>query len=168
MGIEKANAVNTHLSGIWCCRLPSESVPGFVPMLCPFTLQRTNFLRIRGCSFKKSFLSTFQRTEICRLLSMPVRKTFLCWLRELVSAQAIFKTLRGDRACKALSLGEVAAAVRLRIAGFGEGTPQQDSDGTERAKCEIWHHGRILLSAAPNLPSLYNGHFFGKKQGMYL
>ena len=79
-----------------------------------------------------------------------------------------FKTLRGDRACKALSLGEVAAAVRLRIAGFGEGTPQQDSDGTERAKCEIWHHGRILLSAAPNLPSLYNGHFFGKKQGMYL
>ena len=58
-----------------------------------------------------------------------------------------FKTLRGDRACKA---------------------PQQDSDGTERAKCEIWHHGRILLSAAPNLPSLYNGHFFGKKQGMYL
>ena len=43
-----------------------------------------------------------QRTEICRLLSMPVRKTFLCWLRELVSAQAIFKTLRGDRACKAL------------------------------------------------------------------
>ena len=73
-----------------------------------------------------------------------------------------FKTLRGDRACKALSLGEVAAAVRLRIAGFGEGTPQQDSDGTERAKCEIW------LSAAPNLPSLYNGHFFGKKQGMYL
>ena len=42
-----------------------------------------------------------------------------------------FKTLRGDRACKALSLGEVAAAVRLRIAGFGESTPQQDSDGTE-------------------------------------
>ena len=39
----------------------------------------------------------------------------------------IFITLRGDRACKALSLGEVAAAVRLRIAGFGEGTPQQDS-----------------------------------------
>jgi len=38
----------------------------------------------------------------------------------------------GDfRACKALSLGEVAAAVRLRIAGFGEGTPQQDSDGAE-------------------------------------
>jgi len=41
------------------------------------------------------------------------------------------KTLRGDRVCKALSLGEVAAAVRLRKAGFGEGTPQQDSDGTE-------------------------------------
>ena len=90
--------------------LLSESAPGFVPMLCPFTLQRT---------------------KICRLLSMPVRKTFLCWLRELVSAQAIFKTLHGDRACKALSLGKVAAAVRLRIAGFGEGTPQQDSDGTE-------------------------------------
>ena len=90
--------------------LLSESASGFVPCFA---------------------LSTFQRTEICRLLSMPVRKTFLCWLRELVSAQAIFKTLRGDRACKALSLGEVAAAVRLRIAGFGEGTPQQDSDGTE-------------------------------------
>jgi len=59
-------------------------------------------------------------------------------------------------------------AALAAIAGFGEGTPQQDSDGTERAKCEIWHHGRILLSAAPNLPSLYNGHFFGKKQGMYL
>ena len=69
-----------------------------------------------------------QRTEIGRLLSMPVRKIFL---REPVSAQVIFKTLRSDRACKALSLGEVAAAVRLRIAGFGEGTPQQDSDGTE-------------------------------------
>ena len=53
------------------------------------------------------------------------------FLREAVSAQVIFKTLRSDRACKALSLGEVAAAVRLRIAGFGEGTPQQDSDGTE-------------------------------------
>ena len=90
--------------------LLSESAPGFVPMLCPFTLQRT---------------------KICRLLSMPVRKVFLCWLREPISAQAIFKILRGDRACKALSLGEVAAAVRLRIAGFGEGTPQQDSDGTE-------------------------------------
>ena len=87
--------------------LLSESAPGFVPMLCPFTLQRT---------------------KICRLLSMPVRKIFL---REPVSAQVIFKTLRSDRACKALSLREVAAAVRLRIAGFGEGTPQQDSDGTE-------------------------------------
>ena len=72
-----------------------------------------------------------QRTEICRLLSMPVRKILLCWLRELVAVRAVFKTLRGDGACKALSLGEVAAAVRLRIAGFGEGTPQQDSDGTE-------------------------------------
>lgn len=103
-------------SKTWYCRrknlenlstLLSESAPGFVPMLCPFT---------------------FQRTEICRLLSMPVRKIFL---REPVSAQVIFKTLRSDRACKALSLGEVAAAVRLRIAGFGESTPQQDSDGTE-------------------------------------
>jgi hypothetical protein len=108
--------------------LLSESAPVFVPMLCPFTLQRTIILRIRGCSFRKISLSTFQRTEICRLLSMPVRKIFL---REPVSAQVIFKTLRSDRACKALSLGEVAAAVRLRIAGFGEGTPQQDSDGTE-------------------------------------
>lgn len=103
-------------SKTWYCRrknlenlstLLSESAPVFVPMLCPFT---------------------FQRTEICRLLSMPVRKIFL---REPVSAQVIFKTLRSDRACKALSLGEVAAAVRLRIAGFGESTPQQDSDGTE-------------------------------------
>ena len=108
--------------------LLSESAPVFVPMLCPFTLQRTIILRIRGCSFRKISLSTFQRTEICRLLSMPVRKIFL---REAVSAQVIFKTLRSDRACKALSLGEVAAAVRLRIAGFGEGTPQQDSDGAE-------------------------------------
>ena len=90
--------------------LLSESAPVFVPMLCPFT---------------------FQRTEICRLLSMPVRKILLCWLRELVAVRAVFKTLRGDGACKALSLGEVAAAVRLRKAGFGEGTPQQDSDGTE-------------------------------------
>ena len=90
--------------------LLSESAPGFVPMLCPFTLQRT---------------------DICRLLSMAVRKILLCWLRELVAVRAVFKTLRGDRACKALSLGEVAAAVRLRKAGFGEGTPQQDSDGAE-------------------------------------
>ena len=75
-----------------------------------------------------SALSTFQQTEICRLLSMSVRNIFL---QELVSTQVIFKTLRGDRACKALSLGEVAAAVRLRKAGFGEGTPQQDSDGAE-------------------------------------
>ena len=111
--------------------LLSESAPVFVPMLCPFTLQRTIILRIRGCSFRKISLSTFQRTEICRLLSMPVRKILLCWLRELVAVRAVFKTLRGDRACKALSLGEVAAAVRLRIAGFGEGTPQQDSDGAE-------------------------------------
>ena len=62
---------------------------------------------------------------------MAVRKILLCWLRELVAVRAVFKTLRGDGACKALSLGEVAAAVRLRIAGFGEGTPQQDSEGTE-------------------------------------
>ena len=90
--------------------LLSESAPGFVPC---------------------SALSTFQRTKICRLLSMAVRKNLLCWLRELVAVRAVFKTLRGDGACKALSLGEVAAAVRLRIAGFGEGTPQQDSEGTE-------------------------------------
>lgn len=56
--------------------LLSESAPVFVPMLCPFTLQRTIILRIRGCSFRKISLSTFQRTEICRLLSMPVRKIF--------------------------------------------------------------------------------------------
>ena len=110
------NLQRTFFSKTWYCQrkisenlstLLSESASGFVPCFA---------------------LSTFQRTEICRLLSMPVRKIFL---REPVSAQVIFKTLRSDRACKALSLGEVAAAVRLRIAGFGEGTPQQDSDGTE-------------------------------------
>ena len=90
--------------------LLSESTPSFVPC---------------------SALSTFQRTKICHLLSIAVRKILLCWLGELVAVRAVFKTLRGDGACKALSLGEVAAAVRLRKAGFGEGTPQQDSDGTE-------------------------------------
>lgn len=30
--------------------------------------------------------------------------------------------------------------------------------------CENWHLGRILLSAAPNLLSLYNGHFFSKSR----
>ena len=119
---------NTVPPGSNCYRLRhGKSFPAWKPL----NLQRTNFLRIRGCSFKKFSLSTFQRTEICRLLSMPVRKILLCWLRELVAVRAVFKTLRGDGACKALSLGEVAAAVRLRIAGFGEGTPQQDSDGTE-------------------------------------
>ena len=113
------NLQRTFFSKTWYCQrkisenlstLLSESASGFVPCFA---------------------LSTFQRTEICRLLSMPVRKILLCWLRELVAVRAVFKTLRGDGACKALSLGEVAAAVRLRIAGFGEGTPQQDSDGTE-------------------------------------
>ena len=61
--------------------LLSESAPGFVPMFFSFTLQRT---------------------KICRLLSMPVRKFFL---REPVSAQVIFKTLRGDRACKNSAAG---------------------------------------------------------------
>jgi len=59
---------------------------------------------------------------------MPVRKIFL---REPVSAQVIFKTLRSDRACKALSLGEVAAAARRRVAGGGGRAPPQDSDGAE-------------------------------------
>ena len=113
------NLQRTFFSKTWYCQrkisenlstLLSESASGFVPCFA---------------------LSTFQRTEICRLLSMPVRKILLCWLRELVAVRAVFKTLRGDGACKALSLGEVAAAVRLRKAGFGEGTPQQDSDGTE-------------------------------------
>ena len=113
------NLQRTFFSKTWYCQrkisenlstLLSESASGFVPCFA---------------------LSTFQRTEICRLLSMPVRKILLCWLRELVAVRAVFKTLRGDGACKALSLGEVAAAVRLRIAGFGEGTPQQDSDETE-------------------------------------
>ena len=69
-------------SKTWYCRrknlenlstLLSESAPGFVPLFCPFTLQRTIFLQIRGCSFRKFFLSTFQRTKICRLLSMAGR-----------------------------------------------------------------------------------------------
>ena len=85
----------------------------------------------RGKAFPIWKPLNLQRTKICRLLSIAVRKNLLCWLREPVSAQVIFKTLRGDRACKALSLGEVAAAVRLRITGFGEGYCQQDSDGTE-------------------------------------
>ena len=119
---------NTVPPGSNCYRLRHGK--GF-PAWEPLNLQRTNSLRIRGCSFREISLSTFQRTKICRLLSIAVRKILLCWLRELVAVRAVFKTLRGDRACKALSLGEVAAAVRLRIAGFGEGTPQQDSDGTE-------------------------------------
>ena len=119
---------NTVPPGSNCYRLRHGK--GF-PAWEPLNLQRTNSLRIRGCSFRKISFSTFQRTKICRLLSIAVRKILLCWLRELVAVRAVFKTLRGDRACKALSLGEVAAAVRLRIAGFGEGTPQQDSDGTE-------------------------------------
>ena len=70
-------------SKTWYCRrkkfenlstLPSESAPGFVPLLCPFTLQRTNFLKLGGYCFKKIFLSTIQRTKICRLLSMAVKK----------------------------------------------------------------------------------------------
>ena len=77
---------------------------------------------------QENFPFYFSTDRNLPFVSMPVRKFFL---REPVSAQVIFKTLRSDRACKALSLGEVAAAVRLRIAGFGEGTPQQDSDGTE-------------------------------------
>ena len=85
----------------------------------------------RGKAFPIWKPLNLQRTKICRLLSIAVRKNLLCWLREPVSAQVFFKTLRGDRACKALSLGEVAAAVRLRITGFGEGYCQQDSDGTE-------------------------------------
>ena len=92
----------------------------------------SNCYRLRhGKGFLAWTSFNLQRTETCRLLSVAARNFFLCWLWELVSAQAIFKTLRGDGACKALSAGEVAAAVRLRIAGFGEGTPQQDSDGTE-------------------------------------
>ena len=119
---------NTVPPGSNCYRLRHGK--GF-PAWEPLNLQRTNSLRIRGCSFRKISLSTFQRTKICRLLSIAVRKILLCWLRELVAVRAVFKTLRGDRACKALSLGEVAAAVRLRITGFGEGYCQQDSDGTE-------------------------------------
>ena len=84
------NLQRTFFSKTWYCQrkisenlstLLSESASGFVPCFA---------------------LSTFQRTEICRLLSMAVRKTFL---RELVSTQAIFKTLRGDRACKSSAAG---------------------------------------------------------------
>ena len=92
----------------------------------------SNCYRLRhGKGFPAWKPLNLQRIGNCRLLSMAVRKNFLCCLRELVSTQVIFKTLRGDRACKALPPGEVAAAVRLRIAGFGKGTSQQDSDGTE-------------------------------------
>ena len=69
--------------------------------------------------------------SLCRQREQAKRAKSPKNFSELVAVLAIFKTLRGDRACKALSLGEVAAAVRLRIAGFGEGTPQQDSDGAE-------------------------------------
>ena len=76
---------------------------------------------------------------------MAVRKILLCWLRELVAVRAVFKTLRGDRACKALSLGEVAAAVRLRIAG-GKALPnkipmgqneQNAKSGTSVESCSL-------------------------------
>ena len=124
---------NTVPPGSNCYRLRHGK--GF-PAWKPLNLQRTFFQSMMA--LLQNFLSanghfdmialTLQRTENCRLLSMPVRKIFL---RELFSVHAIIKTLRGDRACKALSLGEVAAAVRLRIAGFWEGYCQQDSDGTE-------------------------------------
>ena len=87
------NLQRTFFSKTWYCwrknsenlsTLLSESALGFVPMLCPFTLQRT---------------------KICRLLSMAVRKILLCWLRELVAVRAVFKTLRGDGACKSSAAG---------------------------------------------------------------
>ena len=77
----------------------------------------------------------------------------------------IFLTLRGDRACKALSAGEVAAAVRLRWAGFGEGTPQQDLPkgqnrryadfGTVVESCSHYsRYPRVLrFRISPSLPS---------------
>ena len=65
--------------------------------------------------------------SLCRQREQAKRAKSPKNFSELVAVLAIFKTLRGDRACKALSLGEVAVAVRLRIAGFGEGTPQQVS-----------------------------------------
>ena len=97
-------------------------------MLCPFTLQRTNFFGIGWVLLQENFPFYYTTDKNLPFVKYGGEKFFL---RELVSAQAILKTLRGDRACKALSPGEVAAAVRLRMAGFGEGTPQQDSDGTE-------------------------------------
>ena len=87
------NLQRTFFSKTWYCwrknsenlsTLLSESALGFAPMLCPFTLQRT---------------------KIHRLLSMAVRKILLCWLRELVAVRAVFKTLRGDRACKSSAAG---------------------------------------------------------------
>ena len=127
-------------SKTWYCRrkisenlstLLSESAPIFVPMLCPFTLQRTIILRIRGCSFRKISLSTFQRTEICRLLSMPVSEIFCAGCGSRFRRRRFSKPCAAIELAKTLPLGEVAAAVRLRIAGFGEGYCQQDSDGTE-------------------------------------
>ena len=61
------------------------------------------------------------------------------------AAWAIFRTSHDDTACKAPAAGEVAAAVKLRKAGFGEGTPQQASEGTEGADSELCHVDRTLL-----------------------
>lgn len=58
------------------------------------------------------------------------------------AAWAIFRTVHDDTAPAA---GEVAAAVKLRKAGFGEGTPQQASEGTEGADSELCHVDRMLL-----------------------
>ena len=119
---------NTVPPGSNCYRLRhGKSFPAWKPL----NLQRTNFLRIRGCSFKKFSLSTFQRTEICRLLSMPVSKIFCAGCGSRFRRRRFSKPCAAIELAKTLPLGEVAAAVRLRIAGFGEGYCQQDSDGTE-------------------------------------
>ena len=95
-------------------------------------------------------------------------KNFLCWLRELVAVRAVFKTLRGDGACKALSLGEVAAAVRLRIAGFGKALPNKipmgqnernAKSGTSVESCSL-----LLQASLHHTTDIFSA----KKQGAYL
>ena len=66
--------------------LLSESAPVFVPMLCPFTLQRT---------------------EICRLLSMPVSKIFCA------GCGSQFRRRRFSKPCAAIELAKLCRWARL-------------------------------------------------------
>ena len=92
---------NTVPPGSNCYRLRHGK--GF-PAWKPLTLQRTNFLKLGGCSFKKFFLSTFQRTENCRLLSMAVRKIF---------CESLFQLRRFSKPCAAIELAKLCRRARL-------------------------------------------------------